>query len=222
MNEESSSGLANAFTDLMTSLAVIFILLLCSFMNTAFEDGKTTRAKILDQLQVQLKEFVAKGVIIESDPHDPLALLILVPEGLLEFQLDQSNIPPKGISFLQSFIPRLADTIYKVEFRNEINSVLVEGHTDSTGSDSHNIELSQHRSLAVVKNSMNILEETGHRSTTEQRKEYFLRVLSASGRGKQDLVMVNGKEDHNLSRRVVFKIRVRSFEEKVSQKIIQT
>jgi len=221
MNEESSSGLANVFTDLMTSLAVIFILLLCSFMNNAFEDGQSTRTKILEQLQQQLKEFVAKGVTIQSDPNDPLALLILVPEGLLEFQLDQSKIPPKGVVFLKSFMPRLADTIYKAEFRNEINSVLVEGHTDSLGSDSHNLELSQHRSLAVVNASMDILQASGQEEAAiAMKKDYFLRVLSASGRGKQDLIMTHGKEDHKQSRRVVFKIRVRSFEEKISEKLI--
>ena len=71
--------------------------------------------------------------------------------------------------------------------------------------------------MAVVSESINIMES----QVVEQHHEkidYFLRVLSASGRGKQDLIMVDGKVDSDKSRRVVFKIRVRSFEEKKIQK----
>lgn len=217
MHDDTSSGIENSFTDLMTSLAVIFILLLCAFMNNAFEEGQNTRIKILERLQFQLKEYVVKGVKIESDPNDPLALLILVPEGLLEFQLDRSEIPPKGIEFLGAFIPKLTDTIYDQEFRNDISSVVVEGHTDSWGSNTHNLELSQRRSMTVVSKCLNILgqDDTAY---SNGKTDYFLRVLSASGRGKQDLMLIDGKEDHQQSRRVVFKIRVRSFEEKKIEK----
>ncbi|MCX6179873.1 MAG: OmpA family protein [Chlorobiales bacterium] len=213
MEEEANSGIANSFTDLMTSLAVIFILLLCTFMNNAFEESQNTRSLILGKLQMQLKEYVAKGVRVESDPNDPLALLILVPEGLLDFAVDRFEIPPQGKDFLVGFVPKLTDTIYNTEFRNDISSVVVEGHTDSKGTDTHNLKLSQNRSMAVVSESITIMENQivdNH----HEKIDYFLRVLSASGRGKQDLIMLQGKEDSDKSRRVVFKIRVRSFEEK--------
>lgn len=223
MRDNADSGIANSFTDLMTSLAVIFILLLCSFMNNAFEEGQDTRIKILEKLRVQLQEFVVKGVQVKSDPNDPLALLILVPEGLLEFQLDKAEIPSRGAEFLNSFIPRLTDTIYLAEFRNDISSMVVEGHTDSTGSDTHNLKLSQERSMSVVGKCINILEPDSELSdSNDGKRDYFLRVLSASGRGKQDpIVTDDGKEDHQQSRRVVFKIRVRSFEEKKIEKLIK-
>ncbi len=216
MEEETNSGIANSFTDLMTSLMVIFILLLCTFMNNAFEESQSTRSMILGKLQLQLKDYVTQGVKVESDPNDPLALLILVPEGLLEFEVDRFEIPPHGKEFLVGFIPKLTDTIYNKEFRDDISSVVVEGHTDATGSDTHNLKLSQNRSMEVVSESINIMES----QVVDQHKEkidYFLRVLSASGRGKQDLMIVEGKVNSKLSRRVVFKIRVRSFEEKKIQ-----
>lgn len=212
MDEDGNSGLANSFTDLMTSLTVIFILLLCTFMNNAFEESESTRSMILGKLQQQLKDYAAKGVIVKSDPNDPLALLILVPEGLLEFAVDSSEIPPHGKEFLLGFIPRLTNIIYDKEFRDDISSVVVEGHTDSSGSDAHNIKLSQFRSMEVVSESINILEQqtTSHQ---HDKIDYFLRVLSASGRGKQDLM-----NSAKMSRRVVFKIRVRSFESNKIQK----
>jgi outer membrane protein OmpA-like peptidoglycan-associated protein len=218
MDEDNNSGLANSFTDLMTSLAVIFILLLCTFMNNAFQESQSTRSMILGKLQHQLKNYVAQGVRVESDPNDPLALLILVPEGLLDFAVDQFEIPPHGRDFLVGFIPKLTDTIYNKEFRNDISSVVVEGHTDATGSDTHNLKLSQNRSMAVVSESINIMENQVV-DKHQEKIDYFLRVLSASGRGKQDLIKDReGNVDADKSRRVVFKIRVRSFEEKKIQK----
>ena len=221
-DSENSSGLANSFTDLMTSLAVIFILLLCTFVNNAFEEGQSTRQTILDKLQKELQEFVMKGITIKSDPNDPLALLILVPEGLLEFEFDKADIPEKGIDFLQTFVPKFALVIYS-KFKNDIGSVIVEGHTDSTGSDQHNLKLSQDRSMTVVNQSLSILEsELYSAEHKDDIRDYFLRALSASGRGEQDLMMVNEEEDHAQSRRVVFKIRVRSFEEKSVKKFLAT
>lgn len=220
MLDDTDSGIANSFTDLMTSLAVIFILLLCSFMNNAFQEGQRTRASILKQLQLQLRDFEVKGVTVKEDENDPLALLILVPEGLLEFHTDSAEIPPRGNEFLASFIPRLTDTIYLPEFRDDISSVVVEGHTDSRASDAHNLALSQKRSMSVVSKCINILESTKDSANNVNHKsDYFLRVLSASGRGKQDLMFTeDGKEDQPQSRRVIFKIRVRSFEEKKLEK----
>jgi outer membrane protein OmpA-like peptidoglycan-associated protein len=221
MQDDTDSGIESSFTDLMTSLAVIFILLLCATMNNAFEESQSTRTKVLERLQQQLNEFVEQGVKVETVPKDPLALLILVPEGLLEFQKGQSTIPPRGIEFLHRFIPRLTDTIYQQEFRDDIGSVVVEGHTSSEGPNALNLELSQNRSMAVVGKSLKIIESSNGSSNNDRAKmDHFLRVLSASGRGKQDpIMMADGTEDHQQSRRVIFKIRVKSFEEKIEKKL---
>jgi hypothetical protein len=111
-SESSSSGLASAFTDLMTSLAVIFILLLVAItQNTvaasAVRNKKTqsTRENILAELQRQLSK---TGVQVKKDPKDPLALLIVVPEELIEFTVDKKDLSQKGVQFLDQFIPSLA------------------------------------------------------------------------------------------------------------------
>jgi outer membrane protein OmpA-like peptidoglycan-associated protein len=208
---EHDSGLANSFTDLMTSLMVIFILLLCASLNNAKIGSGATVGTILEELSEKLKEFRATGVRVERDPKDPLGLLILVLEGLLAFEVDKAAIPPQGEHFLQSFIPKLSNTLCDTKFAKEINSIVVEGHTDSTGTDQHNLELSQKRSMTVVSSSLGVL------SPPEWDREYalFLRLLSASGRGRAELeIDSSGREDRSRSRRVVFKIRVRSAEQK--------
>ena len=60
---ESQSGLANSFTDLMTSLAIIFILLLCITHNEAQQEGETTRNSILLEIKRELKEFMKQGAV---------------------------------------------------------------------------------------------------------------------------------------------------------------
>jgi chemotaxis protein MotB len=225
-SSEDQSGLANSFTDLMTSLAVIFILLLCVTHNEAQQEGETTRNSILLELRKELNDFINNGVIVEPDKNDPLALLILVPEGLLEFKRNGDEIPDKGIEFLVRFVPRLANIVCDKRFRDDINSIMVEGHTDSSGppntdKDQYNWNLSQRRSMSVVAQSLKILNEK-HLLTSEgmSTKDYFVKMLSASGRGSAELMKDHeGVENPGKSRRVIFKIRVRSLEQRLVKTI---
>ncbi|MBF0506355.1 MAG: OmpA family protein [Nitrospirae bacterium] len=215
MASSEDNQLAGSFTDLMTSLAVIFILLLCVSHNAAQQEGENTRDNILYELKKELKEFAGRGVKVQPDPNDPLGLLILVPEGLLEFKIDSAVIPPKGVDFLQPFIPKLAKIVCDKRFKDEINSIVVEGHTDSTGSDQHNWELSQKRSMSVVDETLRILDQT---KNDKNMRGDFVRFISASGRGSAELIKDNGIENYGQSRRVVFKIRVRSLEQRSYKK----
>ena len=194
----------------MTSLMVIFILLLVASLNNAKAEGESARNAVLSNLQRALQKFAAQGVTVEADPKDPLGLLVLVPGGLLNFEVDKWDIRPAGISFLHEFAPRLANTACSKDFRNEMASIVVEGHTDTTGTDEHNLQLSQNRSMSVVQQ---ILHELGDASTNGNRA-CFLDLLSANGRGSVEAIKVNGKEDRDKSRRVIFKIRVRSLEQR--------
>jgi hypothetical protein len=133
------TGLASSLTDLMTSLAVIFILLLVASHNNeqqefeeqqdnlasqqqtlartqadldearreldkAKEKTGTMRYQLLLELQNALKRVPAEGVRAEADPHDPLGLIVIVPEQLL-FALDEDKMPRggEGVKFLRRF-----------------------------------------------------------------------------------------------------------------------
>jgi outer membrane protein OmpA-like peptidoglycan-associated protein len=245
-----STGLASSFTDLMTSLAVIFILLLvashnneqqkldAALVNTKvtrqqLEDAqrrlaeaeqatRTTRYQILVALQEAMQVFTAQGVRTDMDPRDPLGLLIIVPEGLLAFAINEARIPPVGLDFLRYFAPTLAQTACSPRFRDEINSIVVEGHTDSSGPDELNLPLSQARSMAVVRESLRLLRGTAEENRpSASTRSCFLHFVSVTGRGSSELICpkdrehcLRGEEDKERSRRVVFKIRVRSLEQR--------
>lgn len=227
-SSDSQNSLASSFTDLMTSLAVIFILLLCVTHNEAQQEGENTRNSILTELRKELKDFIQQGVKVDDDKNDPLGLLILVPEGLLEFERNRDEIPGEGIDFLQPFIPLLANIVCNSKFRDEINSIVVEGHTDSSGpenmdKDQYNWNLSQRRSMAVVSQSIKILNDQQlFASDGMNVKDYFVKMLSASGRGSAELEKNNdGIENPGKSRRVIFKIRVRSLEQRIAKEFIK-
>ena len=208
--KNGNDGLSSSLTDLMTSLMVIFVLLLVATLNNASAEGENTRNLILDKLRLDLQDFAQQGVRVDKDPTDPLGLLVLVPEGLLNFAVDKTDIPSGGVKFLADFSPRLAMTACNERYRKEISSIVVEGHTDSSGTDEHNLKLSQERSLAVVQRTLDVLaqDESGDRTC-------FLDFLSANGRGsKEPILDAAGSEDKDRSRRVVFKIRVRSLEQR--------
>jgi chemotaxis protein MotB len=207
---KSDAVLSNSFVDLMTSLAVIFILLLCASLNNAHEESQTTRNSALVEMRSALKEFVSGGIEVKTDPLDPLGLLVLVPEDLLAFELDRADISPAGDAFLRVFIPKLSAVVCSPRFSEEVNSIIVEGHTDSSGTARHNWDLSQKRSMSVVRASLDILDDGGMR----QEKTAFLRLLSATGRGSAELVKdASGAENTRMSRRVIFKLRFRSIEQ---------
>jgi outer membrane protein OmpA-like peptidoglycan-associated protein len=236
-----SAGLASSFTDLMTSLAVIFILLLVASHNNEQEKLETAREQVADTqrqltaaeqktattrnamlmtLKQALEVFAAQGVRVEADPKDPLGLLVLVPEGLLAFAVGDVKIPPAGVDFLRAFTPELAATACSDMFKEELRSIVVEGHADSSGQEETNLPLSQARAMAVVQESLRILSSVGEHATSSlSLRTCLLTFLSASGRGSSEPMLdVDGKEDKMRSRRVVFKIRVRSLEQRQLEK----
>ncbi|MBI5018457.1 MAG: OmpA family protein [Deltaproteobacteria bacterium] len=183
----------------------------CATWNDAKEQGKGVRGAILIDLQKELQRFIEKdGVEVKADPKDPLSLVILVPEGLLQFEVDKDQIPEPGVKFLQTFMPTLAKATLK--FKDDINAIIVEGHTDTRGTDEHNLPLSQRRSMAVVMESLKALGG--------ESRNRFLDLLSATGRGSVEPYTVNGAVDMDKSRRVVFKIRIRSFEQRGKQILV--
>jgi len=209
--EESDSveHLNSSLTDLMTSLMVIFILLLLVFISGSASKDYAVRQVLLKKLE---HELIPKGFgndNIKPDPKDPTAILIIVPNRLMNFEVSKSDLRPDGADFLRTHIPQLAEIVCAPEFRNSIDSIVVEGHSDDSGfrgsskeeSENRNLKLSQDRSMQVVSTALDDLQEF------PTQRACFLTKLSASGRGQQDQELTPEN-----SRRVIFKIRVKAKE----------
>jgi chemotaxis protein MotB len=212
-------------TDLMTSLAVIFILLLVATMNNKQQEVRQSRENILAKLREALNQELVeyKGLELKDDKDDPLSLIVVVPEGLLNFTVNKADIPAQGLVFLERITPKMAETLCSSEFRPEVSSIVVEGHADKSGGDEINLPLSQQRSMSVVSEALGILSKIDAQKTevAQTTRPCFLDLVSATGRGSVDPYRNDdGTEDLAKSRRVVFKIRVRSHDEKVVNKAV--
>ena len=203
-----ASHTAASFTDLMASLMVIFILLFVATVSNAVKKANSGRRNTKDELLEQLRREIERdGTRVTTDDKDQFAVVIVMPEQLL-FASGVSTVGESGQEYLQRMTPVLSRLVCSPDRVAKIASVVVEGHTDAKwlgatapGVDGQqkNLELSQQRSMDVVRWGLASLPPGGER-------DCFRRLLSASGRGQEELLP--GIEDYDpRQRRVVFKIR---------------
>lgn len=185
----------------MTSLAVIFILLLVAYV-TRVEDGNANPAG---------SRATPTGMTLKPDRRQPSleakrpsVQAITVPEAAINFEFGKSALLPTAETFLSETMPHYASLICKPG-KQEVEAFVIEGYTDDLGDDIRNLKLSQERSFAVLAKSLEVIREK-----LPWAYECFLQKATANGRGKQDLLRNNaGQPDRDKSRRVIFKIHMR-------------
>ncbi|MCI6989726.1 MAG: OmpA family protein [Campylobacter sp.] len=99
---------------------------------------------------------------------------------------------------LQNTLKRYFDTLLNDDdIRQNLDAIVIEGHTDSDGDYIYNLNLSQQRAFSVMAfiNSWN---------TDERLKHY----LTASGRSFMSPIIVDGVEDKDASRRIEIKFMI--------------
>ncbi len=206
----NNSNTTVGITDLMTSLAMIFILLFAALITQTTSEAQSELQANKDNVGIALRDHLERlGLTLEADPRDPLTLLIVVPENLLTFEFGKSTLTPKADKFLEEVIPFYASAVCG-SLREKIDSLAIQGHTDDRGDDVYNLQLSQERSLAVMVKGLEVIQ-----AQEPSAYQCFQEMTVAAGRGRQDLIydrynMVNSHK----SRRVVFKIRLRSTEQR--------
>lgn len=226
--KEADTTIHTSMTDLMTSLVFVFILLLVVFLSKAQGESINTRDEIKKQI-IQELNFLDKDDIV-NDPEDELSVIVRVHTDKLKFKSGEYFLSQEGKQFLQKIFPGLVRVINKYEPRLE--SVKIDGYTDSTDSDLPNMKLSQDRAFEVFNYGLNLLN-TPLVSSFERKS--FINLTSASGWGERKLLPYNevehryanpiidengipiiGDEKADSSRRVEFKIRVKSIEQRKS------
>ncbi|MGZ3707853.1 MAG: OmpA/MotB family protein [Bdellovibrionota bacterium] len=208
-SNSGAQAFASTLTDLMTSLAVIFILLLVVFLKQSHDQSRKARDQIKEQLQELLEK---KSLALRQDAEDPLKLAVMVGEDQLRFALNQAVLSPSGLEFVNGFFRNFASQICETSLKDKVDAIVIEGHTDTSGERTpegvrHNILLSQERSFAVLEQALKSVQGQ------PQTYECLLKLTSASGRGSRSPINILGQYDPDKSRRVEIKIRVRSAEQ---------
>lgn len=200
-SRDSSAVVTSGIADLMTSLAVIFILLLVAYV-TRVQDrsadpvgSHATATDMTPSLDTRHPPLEAKR---------PSSQTIMVSDAAINFEFGKSTLLPTAETFLSAVMPHYASLICKPG-EQDVEAFVIEGYTDDLGDDIRNLRLSQERSFAVLAKSLEVIREK-----LPWAYECFLQKATANGRGKQDLLRNDaGHPDRDKSRRVIFKIHMR-------------
>ena len=202
-HENGDHFFTTGVTDLMTSVAIIFVLLFVVALQPAPVASVAADPTDANPRDILMSQFERLGLPIEKDPDDPQLLLLIMPESLLNFDFGRATLRPAAEAYLQKVIPQYASA-FCGPFRSLIESVTIEGHTDDVGEDRRNLRLSQERAFRVMVKAMDILQG-------RPEDDCFQQITTASGRGKQDLWYgIDQRLSRDNSRRVVFKIRLQA------------
>jgi chemotaxis protein MotB len=99
------------------------------------------------------------------------------------------------------FINYIGALISNRSIKDQLDRIVIEGHTDSDGGYLYNLNLSQKRAYAVMNYLLTL-------DFTKQNK--IKPLLVASGRSFQDTIFKNGKEDKDASRRIEIKFSLKN------------
>ncbi|MCR4708251.1 MAG: OmpA family protein [Clostridiales bacterium] len=129
--------------------------------------------------------------------------------GAVLFDIGRNELKDSGKELLNRFIPIYLRTLMSSEYDDYIGEIIIEGHTDTSGSYLSNMRLSQERALAVV----HYCFTSEDMRLSSQEYALLQSVLTVNGRSYADPVYAaNGTVDMDASRRVVFKFRMKDAE----------
>ncbi len=158
------------------------------------------RSTIIRDLSTSLSAANLKATV---DPNNGDIVL----DSAVFFETGRSVIKEEGQALLDRFIPVYLDVLLRDRYSDYLGEIIIEGHTDSSGSYDGNLKLSQDRALQVALYCLNMP------SLTRSQKLRLQQILTAKGRSYSDLVYdENGLENAAASRRVEFKFSLKDTE----------
>lgn len=213
-------------SDMMTGLMMVFLFVAVVFMHQV--EQKKQEVENIALTQKTYQEELYRSLILEfKDDLEKWNAELLAdttvrfnePEVL--FDEGSKDIKPRFEEILVTFFPRYIKLLASEKYRNNIDEVRIEGHTSSSWMGSRDIEsrylnnalLSQQRSFTILDYCFRLDQVTPF-------KPWLTTVLRANGLAFANPVLVNGREDSTLSRRVEFKVKTKA-DEKI-RKIIET
>ena len=203
--EETEEESWISVSDLMSGLMMVFLLIAIIY-------AKTNQKQVIEWVNVEEEIYQALVSEFKDDLTDwqaeiereTLTIRFMSPEMLFARGSDDLRDSFKHI--LNDFFPRYVQLLVS-RFSEQIAEVRIEGHTSSEfgalPSDKaflKNMELSQDRTISVLKYSFGLREVTPHNKWMQEH-------ITALGLSSARLVLKGGEENRTKSRRVEFAIR---------------
>ncbi|MGO5491893.1 MULTISPECIES: OmpA/MotB family protein [unclassified Acidaminococcus] len=128
--QQSGDAFTTSVSDLMAGLLSIFILALCYFMlNFQTVTNKYTgNTELRNQLLKDVgKDLQAQGLQVRIDTKQGV---LRIPESVL-FESGEANIKEQGQAAVSKLSQSLLKTMSRPEYREALETVFIEGHTDN-------------------------------------------------------------------------------------------
>jgi len=214
-----------SISDMMSGLMLIFMFISIIYMIEFEKDRKRiseiaiTYNRLKKELYFDLKnEFEKDLKKWNAEILDDNTIRFKEPNVL--FEVGKSDIKEKFKVILDDFFPRYSRVLLSKTYKDNIEEISIEGHTSSDwkGSDEKiekylkNVELSQQRSLEVLKYCISLNKDSN------DRLDWLIDLFRGKGVSfaKPILHDINGTENKELSRRVEFKVITKS-EKRIEQ-----
>lgn len=204
-NEVEDNSFSLSTGDLMAGLLFIFILLLMSAL-LRVQEKDDFQTKIVNQyndtkqsLYIDLEEKFKMKLPVWKAELDSSTLSIRFQEPSMLFDEGKAELKPMFTDILDDFFPKYIEVLKDSNYRDNIEEIRIEGHTNTNGSYYYNMKLSQDRTRAVLEYCMSKVDSTD--------SEWLKGLITANGLSFSKPIMVDGKANMELSRRVEFRIR---------------
>lgn len=153
-----------------------------------------TRNKLFAELETELGKQGVKAAVNRRNGEIALDSTVLFATG-------ESTLSGEGKAFLKKFVTAYSSVVLKEEYNGFLSKVMIEGHTDSTGTDEVNKPLSKARADAVLEYCTSA--ESG---LTAAQIGTIKNLLGTFGYASERPVLkADGTEDADASRRVGFR-----------------
>ena len=193
--EFEKSSFWPTFTDLLSTVLMVVILMLFSSESIAGSVEQDLAKKVNNSVTETLKE---SGIPIVVDEETGQ---ITFGEKTM-FDVDSFELKPEAKQMLKVFIPRYIEAIYK-DYGDYVSKIVIEGHTDDVGSYIYNLDLSQKRAYSVAE--FMVGEEIGN----YKYKDKLTKDIMAVGRSEAVLIKNNDNSiNRDASRRVEIKYEI--------------
>lgn len=199
-----------SFTDVLTIILLCFILIFIVMMvikSFQIEEMKRTidqimgvRVNLVNELKSEFNDSEA-GITVDNKT----GAIIFDTDILFEF--DRAELKPKSYQFLDEFVPKYLDVLLGSGYEDYVAEIIIEGHTDRSGSYLYNLELAQDRAYSVA--SYILGEDFPYKNIQDHLQD----KLTVNSKSYSDYrTDENGEYSAESSRRVEFKFRLKDEE----------
>lgn len=183
-----------AIEELSANLAPEHIAVLKQMDEFDLEEIVKTRNQLFTELETELGKQGVKAIVNRSNGEIALDSTVLFATG-------ESTLSDEGKAFLKKFVTAYSNVVLKEEYNGFLSKVMIEGHTDSTGTDEVNKPLSKARADAVLEYCTSA--ESG---LTAAQIGTIKNLLGTFGyAAERPVLKADGTEDADASRRVGFR-----------------